>query len=491
MIRLVEQTLSDSGVAGNDSGLVEELQAVVGDKWVITEQTDMAPYLVDWRNIFHGCANAVVRPSSTDEVSRVVQICARRMIPVVPQGGRTGLVGGAIPSGDGAAVLLHLGRMNRIRDLDPLNYTMTVDAGCVLQDVQSAAEQSGRLFPLSFGAEGSCQIGGTIATNAGGARALRYGTMRDLVLGLEVVLADGAVWNGLKHIRKDNTGYDLKHMFIGSEGTLGIVTAAVLKLFPLPKEKVTALVAVLDPKAAIEVLSRAREGSGDRVESCELMMRSGIDLAIKNVEGVRDPLEEPYECYLLIELATTRPGENLQELMEEMLEAAFDAGSVVNAVVAANETQALELWRLREAVVEGQRLEGPQLKHDICVPVSSIPSFLEAAGAAVRSVDPGLKVVAFGHLGDGNIHFNVMLPKEGPSDRGQKLEGSVSEAVYDVAVNLGGSISAEHGLGQLKHRDIIRYKAPLDFDLMTRIKRALDPARIMNPGKVLYEDRAE
>ena len=484
----VDKVLLETGNPGDDADLLNDLRAIVGDKWVVAAPADMAPYLVDWRGLFHGKADAVVRPKTAGEVSRIVQLCARRIVPVVPQGGKTGLVGGAIPNETGPAVLLHMGRMNQIRDLDPFNYTMTIEAGCVLQDVQSAAQEAERFFPLSFGAEGSCQMGGTIATNAGGARAVRYGTARDLVLGLEVVLADGTVWNGLKRVRKDNTGYDLKHLFVGSEGTLGVVTAAVLKLFPLPKERATALVAVRDPQAAVEVLSLFREGTGDRVESCELIMRSGIELALKHVSGTRDPLEEPYDCYLLMELAGLRSGEGLQDMLEELLEATFEAGTVVNAVIAANETQALELWKLREAIVEGQRLEGQHVKLDICVPVTSVPSLLDCGETVVHRVDPELKVVPFGHLGDGNIHFNVMMPADLSAERKQALSESVSEAVYDVVQRLEGSISAEHGLGQLKHRDILRYKSPVDLDLMQRLKQVLDPARILNPGKVIYEE---
>jgi FAD/FMN-containing dehydrogenase len=480
---------SSAGVATTVGQCLEQIGRIVGDKGVLTEEPDVAPYLVDWRGLFHGRALAVVRPRTTDEVAAVVAVCRDFAVPVVPQGGNTGLVGGATPDGDGRAVLLQLGRMNRILDIDPANYAIAVEAGCVLEDVQLAAAGADRLFPLSFGAEGTCQIGGTIATNAGGMRALRYGTMRDLVLGLQVVLADGSVWDGLGRIRKNNTGYELRHLFIGSEGTLGIVTAAVLKLYPLPKQRSTALVALRDAGAAIELLARAREASGDLVDAFELIAKKGVDLALDHVAGARDPLSEACAYYLLVELATPAAGDALGAVMEGMLGEAFEEGLVVNAVVAASAAQAQEIWHLREAIVEGQRLRGPHLKHDICVPLSAIPSFLQVATDAVEGVDPALDVVAFGHVGDGNIHFNVHWPPATDAARRVELTHAVAEAVYDVTTALGGSISAEHGVGQLKLGDVARYRPAVEGRIMAGIRQALDPDRIMNPGKLAWWER--
>jgi FAD/FMN-containing dehydrogenase len=480
----INGTAAASAAVGEPDFLAA-LANIVGEKWLVTTAADAEPFLVDWRGLFRGQAVAVVRPKTTAEVASVVRTCHQYRLPVVPQGGNTGLVGGAVPDADGAAVLIHLGRMNQIRAVDAANYTISVEAGCILQTVQEAAAQAGRLFPLSLGAEGSCQIGGNIATNAGGMRALRYGIMRDLVLGLEVVLADGTVWNGLKRLRKNNVGYDLKQLFIGSEGTLGVITAAVLKLFPAPKQRTTALIAVRDVPAAIALLSSLREASGDEVDACELMPRASVDLALKHISHARDPLDEACEDYLLVELASARESVSLQDLLEGVLGEAFEDGRVTNAVIAANETQASEIWLLREAIVEAQRLEAPHLKLDVSVPVSDLPLFLAAAKAGVEAIDPALRCIAFGHVGDGNVHFNVLPPEDGDIAADSNLSKRVVSAVYDTVMAFDGSISAEHGIGQLKREDLARYQPGVEAKLMGLIKQAMDPDRLMNPGKLL------
>ena len=391
----------------------------------------------------------------------------------------------ATPDGTGAEILLNLGRMNRIRELDPLNYTITVDAGCILQDIQRAAADADRLFPLSLGAQGSCQIGGNLSTNAGGVNVLRYGNARDLVLGLEVVLPSGEIWDGLRRLRKDNTGYDMKQLFVGSEGTLGVITAAVLKLFPLPKDMQTCFAAVRDVDAVIELLARAREASGDAVTSFEMIGRFGIDLATAHIPGVADPLAQRHALYALIEFSGARADSGMRANMEAMLESAFADGLVLDAAVAQSEAQRAAFWKLREGITEAQAIEGGSIKHDISVPVSAIPAFFRRATQAVAEYMPGIRPCSFGHVGDGNLHFNFSQPKE--MDRKQFLShwSAVNRIVHDIVVEMGGSISAEHGIGQLKKEELRHYKPALDLDLMRSIKAALDPKGIMNPGKML------
>ena len=467
----------------------DRLRQLLGSRGVLSDPTDMAPYLVDWREAFHGQALAVARPETTDQVADIVRLCASSHVSVVPQGGNTGLVGGATPldqdQSRGEQLVLSLSRMNRIRDLDPLDHTITVEAGCILADIQAAAAAAGRYFPLSLGAQGSCQIGGNIATNAGGVNVLRYGNARDLVLGLEVVLADGRVWNGLRRLRKDNTGYDLKQLMIGSEGTLGIITAAVLRLFPHRRESVTALLAVPSVAAALEIFVRLRADGGDELSSAELMDDLGCRLALKHVPGLVMPLAASYDHYLLAELSTSRRGADLHSVLESVLEEAMADGLVLDGTVAANQTQIDALWRLREGIVEGQRLEGVQLKHDIAVPVSRVPALIDQAGEAVRQALPGVRVVAFGHLGDGNIHFNLSPPEGATPEAFLERADDLTRTVYDVVAGMDGSISAEHGVGQLKREAIGRYKPAVEVELMARVKRALDADGTLNPGKVV------
>ena len=462
---------------------LDRIKQVVGPKGWSTDSDTVAPYLADQRGLFHGDCAMLVRPDSTERVSEIVRICAEAGIAVVPQGGNTGLVGAGIP--DSTAVLISLGRMNRIRDVDPLDYTITVEAGCILADVQSAAASADRLFPLSLGAEGTCQIGGNLSTNAGGVNVLRYGNARDLVLGLEVVLPDGRVWNGLKRLRKDNTGYDLKQLYIGGEGTLGIITAAVCKLFPNPKDVQTAFVALRDLDAALEVLARARAASGDRVTSFELICRQPLASAIAHIDGVRDPLDTVYGEYALIEFSGARPNSGMREAMETMLADGYAAGEILDATIAQSSAQRDDFWRIREAIVEAQKFEGGSIKHDVSVPVSKIPAFLRRGNAAIEALVPGARPVAFGHCGDGNIHYNIAQPVGMDKDAFLAEWDKVTKTVYDIVVSLGGSFSAEHGVGQLKLAEMARYKDALELDMMRKLKHALDPSGIMNPGKML------
>ncbi len=464
---------------------LSEVRAAVGAQGWSDDPGVLGPHLVDWRGLFRGRTLLLVRPRTTEEVARVVGACARARVPIVPQGGNTGLVGGATPSADGHSILLNLSRLNRVRAVDPLNDTMAVEAGCILADVQKAAAAADRLFPLSLAAEGSCQIGGNLSTNAGGIAVLRYGNARALTLGLEVVLADGRVWDGLRALRKDNTGYDLMQMFIGAEGTLGVITAAVLKLFPRPRETVTALAAVAGLDAAVRLLARLRGQIGDRIASFELMSRFGIDLALRHGLGVVDPLAQRYEDYVLVEIADAASEGGLRARLEQSLAQAMEEGVVRDATIAESETQARRLWHLREAIVEGQRLEGASIKHDIAVPTSRVPAFIARARGLVEAASPGVRVHAFGHLGDGNIHFNLTIPLGMSEDEYRAKEPLLTRIVHDAAADFAGSISAEHGVGQLRREEIKRYKSPLELDLMRRVKAALDPDNIMNPGKVV------
>jgi len=462
-----------------------EIKEVLGPKGWIEAPDEMARYLTDERRLYRGRTPLVLRPASTAEVSAVLAICHRERIPLVPQGGNTGMVGGGVPYEHGGELLLSLARLNRIRRLDPLDYTMTAEAGCVLAELQKAAAEADRLFPLSLGAEGSCMIGGNLSTNAGGVQVLRYGNARDLALGLEVVLPDGRVLEGLAALRKDNTGYDLKQLFIGAEGTLGVITAAVLKLFPLPRETVTALVAVPSPKDAIALLAVAREASGDQLSAFELMPRLLFDLVLEHIPGVVDPLAEAYEHYALLEFSTPDAKASLRPRIESALEEALEKGLVRDAVIAASESQAQALWRIRESVTEAHKLDRGGIKHDVSVPVSRIADFIAAASEACRALEPGVRVLAFGHVGDGNVHFNLCRPRgSDPAAFAARAE-SFHRAVHDIVVAMGGSISAEHGIGRLKRGEFAHYGAPLELELMRRLKGVIDPHGIMNPGKVI------
>jgi D-lactate dehydrogenase (cytochrome) len=468
-----------------DIAVLERIKAVVGPKGWSTDAQEIDPLVREPRGLFVGRTALLVKPASTAEVAEVVKICAEAGIAIVPQGGNTGLVGGSVPFEHGREILLSMSRMNRVLAVDPANYTMTVEAGCVLADIQAAAEKVDRLFPLSLGAEGSCQIGGNISTNAGGVAVLHYGNMRELVLGIEAVLPDGQGWNGLRALRKDNTGYDLKQLFIGAEGTLGVITAAVLKLFPLPKDVQTAFVAIRDLDAAIDLLAAAREASGDAVTSMELIPRLGLDMSIRHVAGVTDPLSTAYDNYLLVEFSGARPDGGMAENMTAFLERGFEAGLVLDAAVAQSEAQRNDLWRIREAIVEAQKLEGGSIKHDIAVPVDKSPEFIRRAMAAVTAAMPDIRPVAFGHIGDGNIHFNLTQPVGMDTAEFLSHWKQINRITHDIVADMQGSISAEHGVGRLKREEITHYKSAVEIDLMRRVKAMLDPKGIMNPGKVL------
>ncbi len=465
--------------------LRRDLIALLGEKGVVDDSETLSPFLKDQRGRYEGQTPFMIRPANTEEVSRAVALCAEAGVPLVPQGGNTGLVAGAVPFPEDGAILINLGRMNRVRNLDPTDYSITVEAGCILQSVQQAAEAVDRLFPLSLGAEGSCQIGGNLSTNAGGIHVLRYGNARDLVLGLEVVLPDGRVWDGLTALRKDNTGYDLKHLFIGGEGTLGIITAATLKLFPRPRETAVAFIAVAGPAAAVDLLARAREASGDRVAAFELIPRIGLDFALRHVNGIEDPLAENHDWYVLTELASGQADGSLRPVLEDLLAGACEDDLVIDAALAANERQAAAFWHIREGLVEGQKFEGGSIKHDVSVPVSKVPSFLDQALTLVKEMVPGIRPVPFGHLGDGNIHFNLSQPEDADREAYLGRWDEVNHAVHSLVVEMGGSISAEHGIGFMKVAENTRFKAPLEIEMMQRVKAALDPKNLMNPGKVV------
>jgi FAD/FMN-containing dehydrogenase len=472
-------------VPENVLAAVARIRRALGVTGCLESPQDVAPYLVDFRGLYRGTTPLVACPSSTADVSAVLAICNELGVGVVPHGGNTGYCGGATPGERGDEVVLALKRMNRVRDVDADNFSIVVEAGCLLADVQSAAEAADRLFPLSLGSEGSCQIGGNLATNAGGLNAIRYGVTRDLVLGLEVVLADGRVIGGLTSLRKDNTGYDLKDLFVGSEGTLGVITAASLKLFPRPRTVETAFVAVPGLAAAVQLLGRLRSATGDGVTSFEFLPRSAVELTLRHVPGVVDPLPHASASYVLCEVSTARDDAGLRDLLETTLGQAMNDGLVADAAISESLAQRAALWKLRESVPEAQRAEGASIKHDVAVPVAALPRFHDDATAAVLAIVPTGRMVAYGHVGDGNLHFNVSVPPGGDAAEFLAHAPAINSAVHDVARSHGGSISAEHGIGRLKREALAHYKSAVDLDVMRAIKRALDPKGILNPGKVL------
>jgi len=460
-----------------------DLKAIVGDAGWIDDAEAMEPYLEEQRGLYRGQAPAIVCPATTDEVSRVLAYCNKAGIGVVPQGGNTGLCGGAVA--EAGHIVLNLRRMKRIRSMDTVNNVMIVEAGCVLANLQSAAAEAGRLFPLSLAAEGSCQIGGNLATNAGGTNAVRYGVARDLALGLEVVMADGRVWDGLSMLKKDNTGYDLRDLFIGSEGSLGIITAAVLRLFPQPGDVQTALLALENVDSALSVLNRLQQASDGRVSVCELMSAISVASATRHIPDCRPPFDDMPPWSLLVEISGGREDGELRPIFETVLEEAFEAGEIIDAVIAESRAQAQTLWRLRESIPEAQKQDGASIKHDVSVPLSRIPEFLERATAAVEAALPGARVCPFGHLGDGNIHFNVSQPVDGDRDAFLAEWERCNRVVHDIVAELDGSCSAEHGIGRLKRHELRRYKSSVALDAMRALKAALDPNGILNPGAML------
>jgi D-lactate dehydrogenase (cytochrome) len=461
------------------------LAALAGPDTIRTAPADLEPVLQDHRHLYRGRALALALPRSVDDVSRILAFCNTQRIGVVPHGGNTSYCGGATPDDSGTQLVLSLRRLDRIRRIDPMNWSMVAEAGCILANVQQAAAAADRFFPLSLGAEGSCQLGGNLSTNAGGLNVVRYGMSRDLVLGLEVVLADGRVLSTLSALRKDNTGYDLKSLFIGAEGTLGVITAASLKLFPQPLDVATAFVAVPDPRAAVVLLTQLRQGSGDRIGSFELVPRIAVELTSRHIAGVAPPLGATSPWYVLVELSSPRAGEGLGPLLETELARALEAGLVTDAAVAQNARERQAFWRLRESIPEAQTRAGASLKHDVAVPVTSLPEFLERASAWVAANVADGVLVAYGHVGDGNLHFNVGQAPGADVARFKAQEAPIRRAIHDLAREFDGSFSAEHGIGRLKVEELARYAPPAELELMRAIKRAFDPNGIMNPGKVL------
>ncbi len=461
--------------------LIDELKSIVGTSGWTSDADELLPHLTEWRNLFHGETLLMVSPDTTEQVSAVIKACAAGNTAVIPQGGNTGLCGGAIPDQTGQQVLLSLSRMNAIRAVSRNDFSMIVEAGCVLADVQAAARQAGRFFPLSLAAEGTCQIGGNLSTNAGGINVLKYGSARDQVLGLEVVLADGTIWNGLRGLRKDTAGYDIKQLFIGSEGTLGVITAANLRLYPEVRDLQTAMIAVNSPKHAVDLLAELRGSLADRLQAFELIPSRAIRYLRRHMPAIPIPFTADHAWYVLLEASL----DNDTQTFESALAAALEKQLGIDAVIAKNLSEQEGLWRLRHSISEVQKFEGASLKHDVSVPLGKIGDFIEAAEAAVLQVMPDARIVAFGHIGDGNVHFNISQPKSWEGNGFREMAASLSKVVYDVVSAYEGSISAEHGIGQSKREILRQYRGEEEIAVMQSIKAALDPGNILNPGKVL------
>ncbi len=463
--------------------LLEQFCAIVGADNALIASLDIAPHLTENRDLYHGLSSLVLKPKTVDEVAAIMKLASETGTPIVPQGGNTGLVGAQTPDRSGTAIILSLARMNQIRDVDATGNTMVVEAGVVLKTIQDAADKIDRLFPLSLGSEGSCMIGGNLSSNAGGTAVLAYGNTRELCLGLEVVLPTGEIMRGLKRLAKDNTGYDLRDLFIGAEGTLGVITAAVLKLFPKPKGRAVAFVGTESPDKALALLNAAK--ASGTLTGFELIARIGMEFAVRHIEGARDPLAQPHNWYVLVEFSSPRSNEDAHHGMEEFLTTALETGDADDAVIAASLAQGDAFWHLRENLSWAQKPEGGSIKHDISVPVARIPTFLREANAAVEALIPCVRFCTFGHMGDGNLHYNISQPVG--ADKAAYLDRwhEVNALVHDIVDKYDGSISAEHGIGQLKRDELKRFKDKTALDLMGRIKAAFDPAGVMNPGKVL------
>ena len=452
---------------------------------LITDVADMQPFVVDWRNRWHGKALAVVQPDTTEDVAAVVRWCAAHDVPVVPQGGNTDMSGASVPDTSGNAIVLSLSKLNRVRNVDVLNNTMTVEAGCILQTLQGVAQDNGRLFPLSLAAEGSCMIGGNLSTNAGGVAVLRYGNARELCLGLEVVTAQGEIWNGLRGLRKDNTGYDLRDLFIGAEGTLGVITAATLKLFPLPVAKITAWTAVSSVHDAMNLLQLAQAKLGARLTAFELLTPACVEILTEQLPHLRWPLAERSTHAVLMELSDLDSEAAGRASLEALLESALESELVTDAAIATSIAQSREFWSLREHMTEAQQRAGKNIKHDISIPISRIADFVAQTDAEITQQFPGVRMIVFGHLGDGNLHYNVSPPKGTKGENFAEIEAAVNHVAHNAVHAFGGSVSAEHGLGVLRREEAARFKSPVELAMLSAIKKALDPQGIMNPGKGL------
>jgi FAD/FMN-containing dehydrogenase len=464
--------------------LLSAIRAVVGDRGLLTDPADTAAYSEDWRRLYQGRTQAVIRPATAQETAAVVRLCAEAGVPIVPQGGNTSMVGGAVPAADGSELVLSTARLNHVRAIDPVDLTMTLEAGVTLKAAQTAAAEAGCLLPLSISSEGSAQIGGVLGANAGGNNTVRYGNARDLVLGLEVVLADGTIWNGLRRLRKDNTGYCLRQLFVGSEGTLGIITAAVLKLAPRPREVVVAFCAVPSPEAALDLFARVQAHDAAAISAFELMSGLGTAFVLKHIEGATLPLSEPAPFYVLVELATPRTDAGLRDALEQLLEDALGDNVITDAAIAQSEAQRAAIWRLREEHSEAQKREGASVKNDVSVPVSKVPLFIRQATEACLQLIPGIRAVPFGHMGDGNIHFNLEQPEGTDPAWFLAQDHLIMDTVNEVVRAFDGSFSAEHGIGKLKPYMMPDWRGGAELSMMRRIKAALDPQGILNPGKV-------
>ncbi len=465
--------------------LIERFVAIVGEKNALRDPHDIDPYLVEPREKFGGRTSLVLRPSEVEEVSAILKLATETGTAIIPQGGNTGLVGGQMPDDSSQQVILSLSRLNRVRAIDPSGNLAIVEAGVVLKTLQEAAENADRLFPLSLGSEGSCQIGGNLSSNAGGTAVLAYGNTRELCLGVEVVLPTGEILNDLRYVKKDNTGYDLKDLFVGAEGTLGVITAAVMKLFPLPKGKGVAYAGLASPEDALKLFGVAQSHAGPSLTGFELMPRIGVEFSVAHTDGVRDPLEAPHKWYVLIDISSSRSAEDARETIEAILVEAYETGLVEDAAIADSTAQEKSFWHMREAMSHAQRPEGGSIKHDISVPVARIPEFIAEADTAVLELIPGARIVSFGHMGDGNLHYNISQPVGADKEVFLARWAEVNKRVHDIVRSYKGSISAEHGIGQLKRKELSETKSPVALELMRRIKKSFDPAGIMNPGKVL------
>ena len=465
--------------------LIDAFSSITGPAGAVTAATDLEPYTKEWRGLWHGATSLVLRPRTKEEVSAILKLANATATPIVPQSGNTGLVGAQVPDPSGREVILSLARMNTVRNIDPEGYTITVEAGVTLRAVQDAAEQVDRLFPLSLASEGSCMIGGNLSTNAGGIAVLAYGNARDMVLGLEVVLADGRIWNGLRGLRKDNTGYDLKHLFIGGEGTLGVITAAVLKLFPRPREKATAFVGLESPAKALALFQQMRAAAGSGLTAFELMPRLAIDFVLRHYPKHRDPLASRHAWYVLLDVVGASDDGSTRAFAERELMAAIEAGSAEDVVIAESIGQSRAFWAMREDLPETQKPEGGSIKHDISVPIARIPELIARGNAGLAKLLPSARPLPFGHFGDGNLHYNVSQPEDMDKAAFLARTGDVSAIIYDLVIEMGGSISAEHGIGRLKREQLVKVKSAVEMEMMRSVKAAFDPKGILSPGRVL------